>query len=189
MKTARRMKATLLAIIATLSSLAVTSEPAYAGSGFNHFWWSDSGITLSQTSSYKYSNMSAFWQAIVNADGCTIPVDGVYGSTTTWYTAVMQNHLFSTNNGGVMTPGWLYYFQSAGDTTPGHYPRLRETGYIDGYGTKHYGYYAGLESFTTELGWNVISAQWLFSQYPISNPNALIPATPSRTVGSVSACA
>jgi len=186
--TARKTKATLLATIAILSSLAATGRPAYAGTGFNHFWWADSGITLSQTS-YKYSNMSAFWQAIVNADGCNIPVDGVYGPTTTWYTATFQNHLFSTNNGGVMTPGWLNYFQLATDTTPGHYPRLRQTGFIDGYGTVHYGYYAGQESFTTELGWNPISAQWLFSQYPISNPHALIPATPSRTVGSVSACA
>ena len=90
----------------------------------------------------------------------------MYGSTTAWYTAAFQNSLFSTNNGGVMTPGWLSYFQNA---TSVYGPRLINTNYTDGYGTSHYSYYGGFDS-PVELGWNPFASQWMFSQTPASNP-------------------
>lgn len=62
--------------------------------------------------------------------------------------------------------------------------------YTDGYGTRHDGYYGGFSSSAdARLGWNPISSQWLFSQYPYGNPTSLVPATPSRTIGSVGPCA
>ena len=160
------------------------SDVALAGSGLNQYSWSSSNVTLS-TSSYSYSNMSGFWQAVLNSNGCKVAVDGVYGSTTAWYTAAFQNSLFSTNNGGVMTPGWLSYFQNS---TSVYGSRLINTNYTDGYGTSHYSYYGGFDS-PVELGWNPFASQWMFSQTPASNPSALIAATPSRTIGSVGACA
>jgi len=129
--------------------------------------------------------MTGFWQAIVNANQCPLAVDGNFGSLTTWYTAVFQNAIVGGNNGGVMTPGYLYAVQHASSV---YGDRLVNLFITDGYGTKAYGYYAGIESDAVRLGWNPISAQWLFSQTPFSNPAALVPATPTRTISSVAAC-
>lgn len=142
------------------------------------------GLTLS-TTSYKYSNMSGFWQAVLNSNGCPVVLDGIFGNVTKWHTAVFQNALFSQNNGGVMTPYWLNRFQNA--SHPAYGPRLSYTGYTDGYATQHYSYYGGFDS-PVNLGWNPFSSQWLFAQRPASNPTALTPATPSRTIGSAPAC-
>ena len=102
-----------------------------------------------------------------------------------WHTAVFQNSIIGSNNGGVMSPGHLYAVQHASSV---YGDRLVNLLITDGYGTKAYGYYAGIESDAVRLGWNPISSQWLFSQRPFSNPAVLIPATPNRTISSVAAC-
>jgi hypothetical protein len=179
----------LVAVALLVSSVGVamsSSGEVLAGSGLNRWRWGDAGLTLS-SSSYKYSNMSGFWQAVVNSNGCNIAVDGIYGNITTWYTATFQNAILGYNNGGVMTPAMLNSFHGA---TSVYGQRLVYTGYTDGFATRHYGYYGGFTgSNDTRLGWNPFSTQWLFSQYPNSNPTSLVPATPSRTIGSVGACA
>lgn len=184
MKSTLRRSWLLLAAISVAAAPLVDSGTAEAGTGLNQYAWGGPNITLSSTS-YKYSNMSGFWQAVLNSNGCPVTLDGIYGSLTTWFTADFQNGILGFNNGGVMTPAMLNGFQNA--TSP-YGPRLSFLGIIDGYGTRHYSYYGGFDS-PNRLGWNPISAQWLFSQTPASNPNALIPATPSRAIGSVSACA
>jgi hypothetical protein len=184
---ATRKIGTLVAAVTLLlsTSIAMTNPAAHAGSGLNQWKWGDAGITLS-SSSYKYSNMSGFWQAVVNSNGCPIAVDGIYGSLTTWHTAVFQNDVLGGNNGGVMTPAMLN--AAHGAVHPVYGLRCVYL-YTDGYGTRHYGYYGGFTgNDATRVGWNPISAQWLFSQYPYGNPTALVPATRSRTIGSVGAC-
>lgn len=165
--------------------LLVLSTPAAAGSGLRYWDWGSSGYTVS-SGSYKYSNMSGFYQAVINANGCPVAVDGIYGSNTTWHAAVLQNEVLGYNNGGVMTPWYAHQVQYS-QSVYGY--RLVYEGYTDGYGTRHYGYYAGqTDAQHTRLGWNPISSQWLFSQFPQTNPGALVPAATSRTIGSVAAC-
>jgi hypothetical protein len=175
----------IAACFAIAAPLVPSHDVAHAGTGLNTWHWDGPNITLS-SSSYQYSNMTGFWQAIVNSDQCPIAVDGIYGNLTTWYTAVLQNHIFNSNNGGVMTPGMLELFHEVESDVYGR--RLSDSLYTDGYGTHWYGYYSGFEADKTALGWNPISSQWLFSQYPVSAPWALVAATPSRTIGSVAAC-
>jgi hypothetical protein len=173
------------ALIVVTSVVSVNPPAALAGSGLNKFTWSAAGYTVSSTS-YKYSNMSGFVQALVNSNGCSIPVDGIFGNVTTWNLAVAQNGILGTNNGGVMNTWSWNGFQNALD--PFGLARLSSTTFTDAYGTQHRYYYGG-GSLNAEFGWNPISSQWLFSQYPSSNPNLLVSATPSRTIGSVAACA
>ena len=180
----RRAWSALMSLCLIAAVLTAQSDVAHAGTGLNQFGWGDPNITLSVTS-YKYSNMSGFWQAVLNSNGCVVVLDGIFGSTTAWYTSAFQNSLFATNNGGIMTPAWLNYFQNATSVYGG---RLIDKNYVDGYGTRHYSYYGGFDS-AVELGWSPFSAQWMFSQTPASNPNALVAATPNRSIGSVAACA
>lgn len=181
----RHVLAAVALFVSSIGVVASSSGDVHAGSGLNRWEWGDAGITLS-SSSYKYSNMSGLWQAVVNSNGCNIAVDGIYGSITTWHTAVFQNGILGYNNGGVMSPAILNAFHGANSA---YGKRLVYTNYTDGYGTKHYGYYGGFSSSDdSRLGWNPISSQWLFSQYPYSNPISLVPATPSRTISSVGPC-
>ena len=150
----------------------------------NTFNWSSSGYTVS-TTSYKYSNMSGFVQSIINSNGCGVTTDGVFGPLTKSNLATTQSGILGSNNGGVMNAWSWYAFQNAVDTFG--YTRLSGSNGVDGYGTQWRGYYGGGAS-SAALGWNPISAQWLFSQYPNSSPTSLQPATPSRTIGSVAAC-
>jgi hypothetical protein len=179
-----------LASILLVAAMSVSPAPwaqtqfVYAGSGLNQYAWGGPGITLS-ISSYKYSNMSGFWQAVLNSQGCPVAVDGIFGSVTTWYTDSFQLALFGTHNAGVMTPTYLNMFQNAQSV---YGSRLSYLFITDGYGTDHYTYYGGFDS-PVRLGWNPYSSQWLFSQTPASLPTSLTPATPSRTIGSVPACA
>ena len=184
MKQIRAAVAALVVLVSSFGVLASSGSEVHAGSGLNRWKWGDAGITLS-SSSYKYSNMSGVWQAVLNSSNCPVAVDGIYGNFTTWYTAVFQNGVLGYNNGGVMTPSMLNAFHGA----TSYYGLRRVYLDTDGYGTRHYGYYGGYSGFDdTRIGWNPISSQWLFSQYPNSNPTALVPATPSRTIGSVGAC-
>ncbi len=178
----RRLARCIASIVVVLAALPTAA--AQAGTGLNTFYWQNSQVTLS-SSSYRYSNMTGFWQTIVNANACPISVDGNYGDSTTWYTAVFQNSILGSNNGGVMTPSVLNSVQNA-SSVYGY--RLSIAGPPDGFGTRPYHYYAGFDS-PNVLGWNPISSQWLFAQYPASNPAALVPATPNRTIGSAPACA
>lgn len=181
----RHVLAAIGLIASSFGVVASSSGQVDAGSGLNTWKWGDAGITLS-SSSYQYSNMSGLWQAVVNSNGCNIAVDGIYGNVTTWYTALFQNSIVGWNNGGVMSPAMLNFFHGA---TSVYGVRLVYAGYTDGYGTQHYGYYGGFSgSSETRLGWNPISGQWLFSQYPFGNPTLLVAATPSRTIGSVGPC-
>ncbi len=179
-----RRRATVALLFAATAVVPTSSDGVvHAGSGLNQWAWGGPNITLS-TTSYKYSNMSGFWQAVVNSNGCPIVVDGIFGNYTKWFTAVFQNGIFGWNNGGMMTPWWLNHFQTA---TSVYGPRLYYTGYTDGYATQHYGYYGGFDS-PVNLGWNPFSSQWLFAQRPASAPHALTPATPNRTISSAAAC-
>jgi len=169
-----------------IAPILVPSPPvAEAGSGLGTFDWASAGYTVS-SSSYQYSNMSGFVQAIVNSNGCSLTVDGVFGYLTTWWLAVAQNGIIGSNNGGVMNAWSWTGFQTASD--PYGQPRLSAAIYIDGYGTQHRSYYGG-GSAEAWLGWNPFSTQWLFTQYPSSSPDLLVPATPSRTISGVAACA
>jgi hypothetical protein len=115
----------------------------------------------------------------------TPPLKGNYGNVTHWWTDGFQWEIVGSHNAGTMTPTYLNAVQNA---TSVYGPRLAWTFYTDGYGTRHHSYYAG-EDLPVNLGWNPISSQWLFSQYPASSPWVLVPATPNRTIGSVAACA
>lgn len=97
--------ATLMAFVlgASLSVVPIAVQPVHAVSGLNQFRWANAGYTVSN-SSYQYSNMTGFVQALVNSNGCSTPVDGIYGNQTLWWTAVAQNNWLGYNNGGVMTP-------------------------------------------------------------------------------------
>lgn len=177
-----RARLARLAIVGLLP-LAVTvgaADVAHAGSGLNRFRWGDAGYTVSSTS-YKYSNMTGFVQGLINStgDACTLTVDGIFGSVTTWWLAVTQNVLLGYNNGGVMSPAMWNAFYVA--HPPGQsYNALIQDGFVDGYGTQYWYYYTGGGS-PEPLGWNPIASQWLFSQYR-QNPSALVQATPSRTI-------
>jgi hypothetical protein len=178
----RRGIAAVLVLLATFSPVA-SPRSASAGSGLNEWHWGGPGITLSNTS-YKYSNMSGFWQAVLNSNACPVAVDGIYGNVTHWYTDSFQYALFGTHNAGTMTPAYLNAFQRAGSP---YGPRLVDLFYTDGYGTQHYSYYGGYDS-PVRLGWNPFAAQWFFAQRPVAQPWALTSATPNRTIGSVPAC-
>jgi hypothetical protein len=181
----RRRHVAVAATAAFLSSVILAPVPAaVAGTGLNRFNWGGAGITLSQTS-FRYSNMAGFWQAVLNSNGCPVAVDGNYGPVTTWHTAAFQNGLFGWNNGGVMTPTMLDAVQSAQSV---YGPRFNPIGLPDGFGTQGYYYYGGFGSDETRVGWNPFASQWVFSQYPRSNPGAYAHATPTRTIGSVAAC-
>ena len=174
-----------IVIFASFYVVAVESD-AHAGSGLDRWRWGDAGETISMSSN-KFSNMSGFWQAVVNSNNCPLTVDGIFGNNTGWFTAVFQNEILGWNNGAVMNPSMLNAFHGA---TSVYGQRLSYTGYTDGTATQHYGYYGGFtDAMHTRLGWNPFGVQWLFSQYPLSNPTWLHHATPSRTIGSVSACA
>lgn len=174
----------LLALIMVSGLLASEHRVAEAGSGLNQFTWSAANLTVS-SSSYRYSNMSGFVQALVNSNACTTGIDGNFGPITTWNLAVMQNGILGYNNGGVMDPGMWQAFQFAGSV---YGPRLDYT-YTDGYATEHWTYYGGGSGPSAEFGWNSFGTQWFFSPTPASNPSALFPATPNRTIGSYAACA
>lgn len=180
----RRFGRSVVAIVLASTTFAVGVERAHAGSGLNQFAWSGPGLTVSSTS-YKYSNMSGFVQSLVNSNGCSISVDGIFGSLTTWYLATMQNGILGYNNGGVMNPSMWSAFQNAGSV---YGQRLAYQGIVDGYGTSYYSYYGG-GALDAELGWNPFGSQWLFSPTPVSNRAFLVQATPSRTIGSYAACA
>lgn len=169
----------------SLSIVPVGAQPVHAASGLNQFRWANAGYTVSNTS-YQYSNMSGFVQALVNSNGCSLTVDGVYGNQTLWWTAVAQNNLLGYNNSGVMNPAMWNAFQDA-RAQPGNFLRLVNTLITDGFGTRKYYYYGGYP-INAELGWNPFVPVWLFSQYPVTNPNSLQQATTSRTIGSVPAC-
>lgn len=171
-------------LMASTAGVATPAPTAMAGSGFNQWRWGDAGITLSSRS-YRYSNMTGFWQAVLNSSNCPVAVDGNYGNNTLWYTAVFQNGIVGYNNGRVMTPSILNLFFVASSV----YGQRLVYFYTNGYGTQHFGYYGGYSgSDEVQIGWNVFSSQWYFSQYPISNPVSVVAATPNRTIGSVSAC-
>jgi hypothetical protein len=146
------------ALVAPLLALCIVAPSAEAGSGLNTFYWSTSGYTVSSTS-YRYSNMSGFVQALANSNGCPLTVDGIYGNQTTWYTAVFQNQIVGTNNGGVMNPSMWLAVQSAKDQWG--FDRLGWGGAVDAYGTQYWGYYGGGASGAA-LGWNPFNSQWLF---------------------------
>lgn len=183
----RRASASFAALLLIFTLVVVApSKPVSAGSGMNTYWWWQSGITVGP-SSYKYSNATGFWQAIINSPtGCTTQVDGIYGSVTQWWAAHTQNVIIGSNNGGIMDSWAMSNIQLA--KAPGGFTRLQNTGVTDGYGTQKIYYYGGSAS-NAELGWNPISQQWLFSPTPTSNPNLLIPALSSRTMGSYAPCA
>jgi hypothetical protein len=166
--------------LACLVALVGVVDIAHAGSGLNTMVWGSAGYTVS-SSSYKYSNMTGFVQALINSTGdtCTLTVDGIFGSVTTWDLATMENEILGYNNAGVMTPAiWnaFYYANPPGQT----YDALIQGTFTDGYGTQYWEYYTG-GGDTAKLGWNPIASQWLFSQYR-SNPSSLVNATPSRTI-------
>lgn len=188
MKTALRF-APVSALLLFASVAVAPVSPAYAGSGLNTWRWGDAGYTIS-SASFKYSNMTGFWQTVVNDLGsntCQLTVDGVYGNVTTWFTAMLQNEILGYNNGGVMTTSML---NAVHGKKVGSQLRLGEEGYVDGCGTIYYYYYyaGGGNQPTNRLGWNGFSSQWLFAQYPAGNPPLMTLATPSRTIGSVGAC-
>jgi hypothetical protein len=140
-------------------------------------------MTLS-SSSYKYSNATGFWQAIVNSNGCSIGLDGIFGNLTTWYSAGIQNGVLGYNNGGIINAQIWNGFQ---DAVSVYGPRLNNTFFIDGFGTRRYTYYGGIDPGAV-LGWNPFASQWLFSPYPVTSQTTLIAATPNRTIGSFPAC-
>jgi hypothetical protein len=80
----RRMLVAVALLVSSVGVAVSSSGEVLAGSGLNRWRWGDAGMTLS-SSSYKYSNMSGFWQAVVNSNGCNIAIDGIYGNITTWY--------------------------------------------------------------------------------------------------------
>lgn len=183
-----RRSVAVLSLILSAAAIG-KSAPVEAGSGFNQFAWGAPGITL-HTNSYQYSNMTGFWQSVLNSNGCPVGVDGIFGNVTKWHSALFQNAMtwemegYSYNNGGEMTPWWLNYFQNA---TSVYGPRLNYLS-TDGYGSARYSYYGGYDS-PVSLAWNPIVGQWFFAQYPASSPLAFTAATPSRTIGSAGACA
>jgi hypothetical protein len=175
-------------VAAVLTGILIP-DPSEAGSGLNTYYWNTPQITIS-SSSNRYSNMSGFVQAIVNSFSCSVAIDGNYGSLTTWYAADMQNRALGTNNGGVMNPSMLLAIQTA--DRPPLYPgapsvdRLEWPGAIDAFGTQLWSYYGGNAAGSAKLGWNPISAQWLFSQN--LSGTGYYPASTSRTISSVGPC-
>lgn len=77
------------AAIVTTTVVAVPGGTAIAGTGFNQWSWASVGVTLSSTS-YRYSNMSGFWQAVLNSNGRNPAVDENFGSVTRWWTDTFQ---------------------------------------------------------------------------------------------------
>ena len=69
--TARARRVFAAAVLLVAVSVAPTAGNVHAGSGLNQWAWGGPGITLS-TTSYKYSNMSGFWQAVLNSNGCPV---------------------------------------------------------------------------------------------------------------------
>ena len=185
------LSALLLTALLSVTGIVTSIGVGHAGSGLNQKPWGNAGYTVSSTSPYKYSNMSGFAQAVINSQGetCSVAVDGIFGNTTTWWLAVAQNFWLGYNNGGSMSPsmwnalyGVTFYTDANGLAHPGgpnDPPRLNATGNYDGLGTAYYEFYGS--GNIAYLGWNPFSPQWMFAQSP-NNPNALIPATPSRTI-------
>lgn len=172
-------------VVATIVPILLIGRatPVHAA-GLDQFSWSAPGLTVSRTSN-RYSDLAGFAQALVNSNGCSIPVDGDFGNLSTWNLALMQNGILGYNNGGVMDPAMWSAFQSAGSV---YGARLGYQGFTDGYGTEYWGYYGG-GALGAELGWNPFVPQWLFSPTPFSNRAFLTGAIPSWTIGSYAACA
>ena len=123
-----------------LSSVAITSDAVQAdGLITQNFAYSYK--TVSGTS-YRYSNMSGFWQAIINSNpGTEIANDGNYGSQTTWKTASWQLTLGVSQTAAADFNTWFATYW-APDGVYATY-RLNATGQVDAYATAYYTYYGG----------------------------------------------
>lgn len=173
------------AAIITLSTIATIgpTQVVHAGSGYNQQRWGDEGATVS-TSSHQSSNMAGFVQALINSlgDSCTVTNDGIFGATTAYTAAVLENTMLNNyNSGGIMSPYWMIALYNA--TVP-NYPdkALGDMLFTDGYGTHYWQYYSG-GGAPAKLGWNPFAAQWLFAQDP--NGSAMTQATPPKTISGV----
>lgn len=187
MNSIRTRRWTRSAVAATLLAAVCLCVPVSSTSadGLTNFYWSNSQKTLSSTS-YRYSNMTGLWQAILNSNAAGLSIDGNFGSVTGTATNNWRNAI-GAGSGTSVTPSVWSATQNAVDGVYAPY-RLNSTGYVDGYGTAHYSYYGGSGGCSSaRLGWNPIVSQWLFGQYP-SNPGALVNATIARTISGVAAC-
>lgn len=165
-------------------------DTALASSGLRTGFWSSSGTTLS-TSSFAYSNATAFWQNIVNSTARCVPVDGIFGSVTDAATAAVKGSAefnISPANGVVDSATWNgMQFSQVG----GIYRHL-PTGYTDGFGDQYYTYYGGGNEAL--MAWNPYVPQWFLNPYRISQAGqttgwTLIAASANRTIGSYNCAA
>jgi peptidoglycan hydrolase-like protein with peptidoglycan-binding domain len=112
---------------------------ALASTGVRTLFWSGSGVVLSTTSSLKYSNASAFWQALANSEGGCLAVDGIFGSLTKAETINVQNSNGVTPaNGVVNITTWnaMQFAQYFDPVNNQWIYRHQPTGYTDGFGTQ-----------------------------------------------------
>lgn len=179
----RRYKSAAVALAIVVSGVMVPGV-AHAD-GLTTFNWASSGKVLS-TTSYSNSNMVGLWQAILNSNNAGLAVDGKFGALTKAQTINWQNALQIAATGKADLTTWNVTFNAY---DPQGRRRLMATGYVDGYATAQYDYYAGGDFCLGELGWNPFASQWLFSQFPLSNEHFLVQATIARTIGSQPACA
>jgi hypothetical protein len=162
-------------------------QPAEAGSGLNVFRWGDAGYTVSQTS-YKFSNITGFWQALLNSRACGVQLDAIFGSNTAAETVNWKNGLgIAPATNTVNKATWDASQNSIvfGQGPP--FPRL-QSGAYNAFGTQFYSYYGGGAS-SAVLGWNVFVGQWYYDYRPNDGAENWYAATPSRTSQSNAACA
>jgi hypothetical protein len=174
----RRARRAVVGLIVATHAFIVEPSASFAGTGLSQFEWNNANITLSTTAPLKNSNVTGFWQTLINSRACGVTIDGNFGNLTKAETTNWQNGLSLPSNNGVVD-GWTWYLTQHATVTDsgGTYPRLQSlTGGV--FGFSKYGYYGGGAS-GARLWWHGSSAQWYFSYLPNSNPDGSLRAATS----------